>query len=121
MADSRHVVLIFTAADTDTDADAVAAAFAAIPRGPALPDIRLAWPRPRRALTPRQAAFAPREAVAFKQAEGRIAAENVAPYPPGVAVVAAGEVFDPFTLEYLSAIGYNNKDKLSVVAEPGLP
>jgi arginine decarboxylase len=40
---------------------------------------------------PREAFFAPRVAVSVADAVGRVAAELVAPYPPGVPVLAPGE------------------------------
>ena len=43
-------------------------------------------------MTPRQAFFAPRERVPFEQAIGRVSAELVAPYPPGIPALAPGEV-----------------------------
>jgi lysine decarboxylase len=49
---------------------------------------------PEVALTPREAFFAPRETVDAAQAAGRIAAETVAPYPPGIPALAPGEVVD---------------------------
>jgi lysine decarboxylase len=44
------------------------------------------------AMTPRQAFFAPRERVPIEQAVGRVSAELVAPYPPGIPALAPGEV-----------------------------
>ena len=43
-------------------------------------------------MTPRQAFFAPRERVPFAGAVGRVSAEFVAPYPPGIPALAPGEV-----------------------------
>jgi lysine decarboxylase len=42
-------------------------------------------------LTPRDAFFADREAVPWADAAGRVCAELLAPYPPGVPVLAPGE------------------------------
>ena len=47
---------------------------------------------PEAAVTPREAFFAPRETVAAGHADGRVAAETVAPYPPGIPAIAPGEV-----------------------------
>ena len=47
---------------------------------------------PEVALTPRDAFFAPRETVTATAAVGRVAAETIAPYPPGIPAVAPGEV-----------------------------
>jgi arginine/lysine/ornithine decarboxylase len=48
-------------------------------------------PLPEAALSPRDAFFAPTEAVPFAQAAGRICAELLCPYPPGVPVAYPGE------------------------------
>ena len=47
---------------------------------------------PEVALTLRAAFFAPRETVDARAAVGRISAETVAPYPPGIPAIAPGEV-----------------------------
>jgi lysine decarboxylase len=47
---------------------------------------------PEVAMTPREAFFSAREAVDAGAADGRIAAELVAPYPPGIPAIAPGEV-----------------------------
>jgi lysine decarboxylase len=51
----------------------------------------------------RDAYFAKTEIVDAKSAEGRISADLIAPYPPGVAVVAPGEVLTLQILEGLRA------------------
>ena len=51
----------------------------------------------------RQAYFADTEMVAAGQAVGRISADLIAPYPPGAAVVAPGELLTKVILEGLSA------------------
>lgn len=43
------------------------------------------------AVTPRDAAIAPRIAVPWDQAVGRISVEAIAPYPPGIPVLLPGE------------------------------
>lgn len=53
------------------------------------------------ALTPRQAFFADTEAVALQAAAGRVSAELLCPYPPGVPVVFPGERFTPDTIRLL--------------------
>jgi lysine decarboxylase len=44
------------------------------------------------AMTPRAAFFAPRERIPARAAAGRVAAEIVSPYPPGIPALAPGEV-----------------------------
>lgn len=53
-------------------------------------------------MTPREAFLGPQESVAFTQAEGRIAAESLAAYPPGVPNVLPGEVLTSETISYIS-------------------
>ena len=43
------------------------------------------------AMPPRQAFFARRDTVTLEQAIGRVSAELIAPYPPGIPVLAPGE------------------------------
>jgi lysine decarboxylase len=53
------------------------------------------------AMPPRQAFFAPTETVPVEDAVGRVSAELVAPYPPGIPVLAPGE---RVTAEALAAL-----------------
>jgi arginine/lysine/ornithine decarboxylase len=53
------------------------------------------------AMLPRDAFFGRVEQVPVQKAAGRIAAEMVSPYPPGVPVVAPGEILDADVLDYL--------------------
>jgi len=52
-------------------------------------------------LTPRQAYLGPQEVVAFSRAAGRIAAESLASYPPGIPNVLPGERLSAETLSYI--------------------
>jgi arginine/lysine/ornithine decarboxylase len=68
---------------------------------------RVDLPEPRsleleNAMTPRDAFFARVEQVPVAEAVGRIAAELVSPYPPGVPVVAPGEVISQEAVDYLT-------------------
>ncbi|CAL9621296.1 Arginine decarboxylase [Streptomyces sp. enrichment culture] len=53
------------------------------------------------AMLPRDAFFAPAEHVPAERAAGRIAAELLSPYPPGVPAVAPGEVITEEIVDYL--------------------
>ena len=66
---------------------------------------------------PRQALFAPSETVPLERSAGRISACQVAPYPPGVPVIAPGEAIEKKYLAYLREIGYN-KEYIEVVSFP---
>lgn len=108
MADSGHVVFIFTCADTEADAARLEQALrelgveGACPCPPP-PEV------PEQAVSPRQALFAPREDIPLEDSEGRISACQAAPYPPGVPVIAPGERIGKKHLAYLREIGYNEK------------
>jgi arginine decarboxylase len=106
MADRDTLVPILTMADTDEGVDRLVAAITAAVdrhRGPARP-IRTAvqWgPPPSAGITPREAYFRPHTTVDAAMAVGRISAELVAPYPPGVPVLVPGEIV---TAEALAAL-----------------
>jgi arginine decarboxylase len=55
------------------------------------------------AMLPRDAFFAAAEHVPPHQAVGRVAAEMISPYPPGVPVVAPGEVITAEVVDYLTS------------------
>jgi arginine decarboxylase len=65
--------------------------------------VRLAPPPPWGPLemTPREAFFGGQESVSFDAAVGRIAAESLAAYPPGIPNVLPGERLTAETLEYI--------------------
>jgi arginine/lysine/ornithine decarboxylase len=50
---------------------------------------------------PRDAFFGPKEAVPIAAAIGRIAAEQITPYPPGIPVILPGELINAEVIEYL--------------------
>jgi arginine decarboxylase len=60
--------------------------------------------RTEQAILPRAAFFARTESVKATDARGRICAELVTPYPPGIPVIAPGEVYNQPILDYLDAI-----------------
>jgi lysine decarboxylase len=53
-------------------------------------------------LAPRDAFLGPQDVVPFAQAEGRIAAESLAAYPPGVPNVLPGERLTGETIAYIA-------------------
>lgn len=73
-------------------------------RGPRRPAgaANVVWaPDPDVALSPREAFFAPRETVPAAAAAGRVVAETIVPYPPGIPALAPGEVISAELLEAL--------------------
>lgn len=64
-------------------------------------------------MSPRDAFFGAVEMVPSASAAGRVAAEQITPYPPGIPVVVPGEVLNPAVIEYLRtghAAGMNTPD-----------
>ena len=58
-------------------------------------------PLPDQAVSPRDAYFAPQERVPLDQAVGRVCAELVTPYPPGIPLLAPGEVVTAEAVRWL--------------------
>ncbi len=52
-------------------------------------------------LTPREAMLGPVETVPLDRAAGRVSAEIITPYPPGIPVIAPGEVVSAEIIDYL--------------------
>ena len=69
-----------------------------IPLFPSRREIRSESP-----MLPRDAFFAKTEQVKFDAAAGRISAELVTPYPPGIPAVAPGEIYTEEDISYLQA------------------
>jgi len=70
---------------------------------PGAPDEKLAPPPPwgELVLTPREAFLGPQEVIPFAAAAGRVAAEGLAAYPPGIPNVLPGERLTAETLDYI--------------------
>lgn len=111
LGDSRRVVAVISYADGDAEAGRLADALEDLARRrppadrpadrpaltlPPLPGLDLEL-----VMTPREAFFAPAERVPAGQAPGRIAAEMMSPYPPGVPVIAPGERISEAAVQYL--------------------
>ncbi|MGF1480792.1 MAG: lysine decarboxylase, partial [Cyanophyceae cyanobacterium] len=56
------------------------------------------------ALSPRTAYFAPLKTVPLESAVGRISAELVCPYPPGIPTLMPGETISAEALTYLQQV-----------------
>ena len=108
MEDGGHVVLILTGMDSDGDLDRLERALEEcrelLGECPPIP----APPAPERVLTLREALFAQTETLPLEECAGRVTAAQLAPYPPGVPVVAPGERITEKELAYFRKIGYNN-------------
>ena len=62
---------------------------------------------PESILTPREAFFAADVDVPLSQAAGRVAAEPITPYPPGIPLVMPGERLDPEVVSLLRSLRAN--------------
>jgi arginine/lysine/ornithine decarboxylase len=109
MSDLVGVVCLVTVGDTPESIARLVGAFAALaaeqrgqaPRSAALRSSGAVLAPGRQAMTPREAFFAPTRAVPLAQAVGEVSAELVIPYPPGIPVLAPGDVIAAETVEYL--------------------
>ena len=107
MSDGGHVVLICTCHDDEVTFRWLERALEELrPRMGDCPPLP-APPLPQAVMSPKQALFASRETVPLEQAAGRISACQIAPYPPGVPVIAPGERIEKKYLAYLREMGYN--------------
>ena len=116
MADAGHVVFIPTCADGPEQFARLRAALDSLPPGEC-PPFPPPPPLPEAVLTPRQALFSPRVHLPLARAEGRVCAQQIAPYPPGVPVVAPGERICKKSIAYLDEIGYNTREDIAVVPQ----
>ena len=108
MADRDTVVFLATLADTAQDFTRLASILI-----PVLKELAstvresataLSWSViPQKGISMRDAYFAKTEMVSATEALGRISADLIAPYPPGVAVVAPGEILTAQIIDGLSA------------------
>ncbi len=103
MADDAHVVLITTPSDDPAWYGRLLAALADLPRRKPLKaeGVPPRLTQPERVLPIRDAVFAQTEDVLLEQAEGRVAAEAIGAYPPGIAVTMPGERVEADAIAYL--------------------
>jgi arginine/lysine/ornithine decarboxylase len=109
MSDLVGVVCLITIGDTEASIQRLVEAFATLSRE----HVRGADRRPDRrssgaavaaaelAMSPREAFFAPSRAIPLDEASGEISTELVIPYPPGIPVLAPGEVITDEKVAYL--------------------
>ena len=113
------VVCILTCSDTGADIARLSAALKELEQfaeGAPLPSCPPP-PVPEVCCSIRSAVFVQRQRLPLRQAAGRISAVPIAPYPPGVPVVAPGEKITEEILSYLESIGYDLDEPVSVLAE----
>ena len=113
LADARNVLFLLSYADGVREAQRLFAALREMAaccapkctaRGAGAAAYRTLPPIPVTVLSPREAYFARRERTAVESAAGRIAAETILFYPPGIPVLTPGDRIDGETLAYLRAM-----------------
>lgn len=99
LSGAGHLLCILTIGNTDADCDRLVDGLTAVARDVGVrPDadtdtatVDLMGLRPEMVLSPREAFFAAEDTVALAAGTGRIAAEPITPYPPGIPLVMPGE------------------------------
>jgi arginine decarboxylase len=124
MADRDTVVPVITLADDEDQiaafADVLAASVERRRGEPRRPHAGASWTVvPETVLAPREAFFAPNETVPAGAAVGRVSAELIAPYPPGVPVLAPGELITSDALDALREVRADG-GRIAYAADPTL-
>lgn len=112
LAGTGHVLCIATIGNTDADFERLTSAFAETcahfgrrePGAVSTLTSDVLAVRPVAVLTPREAFFAAEETVPLAAAAGRISAEAITPYPPGIPLVMPGERLDADVIGLLAAL-----------------
>lgn len=124
LADRDTIVPMVTLADTPATVgrlvDALVDSFARR-RGPARPPAASGvWSlRPVAGMSPRRAFFAPHAVTDLRQAVGEVSAELIAPYPPGIPVIAPGELVTDEVVQTLLAARAAGT-RIAYAADPSL-
>jgi len=118
MADSDNLVFILTCSDGADDFASLGDGLLALahekPAGHARPAPYC--PRPEVALSLPETLHAGRTSLPLGRAAGRIAGQSIAPYPPGVPLVAAGEILSENIIATFLALGYNGDEEISIIS-----
>ncbi len=112
LSDEQNALAIVTYANTQEDMDRLVNACLDISRAclkstkadtsKSITEISAQLPPiPEQHLTPREAYFSPQIEVPWQQAQGKTAAQLIAPYPPGIPVICPGEVISRDAWEYI--------------------
>lgn len=108
LSDARNLLFIISYADTEEQTAYLLQALQKLAkehRRPALKQAEQANSQlpavPPQGMTPREAFFADKEDVDFEQSEGRIAAEQLMFYPPGIPILAPGDIITRESLHYI--------------------
>jgi arginine/lysine/ornithine decarboxylase len=103
---ANHVLALITLGDTDASAEALLQACRRIAAGrsvrhDAAIEAEEPLPAPQVVVSPRAAWNSKTDTVPLEQSRGRVAAETVTFYPPGIPVIAPGEVVTTACIHYI--------------------
>jgi arginine decarboxylase len=111
LADHRRIMPLVTFAHGTADADRLVDALRDLvdAKGDPGKDARFDMPtraelRTRQVMAPRDAFYAPTEMVKPPDAVGRVSAELVTPYPPGIPAAVPGELYTPAIVDYVEQV-----------------
>ncbi len=123
LADRDTVVPIVTMLDPAAEVhllmEVLARAIREVPAGEPRSVATHHWSPGRQLLDPRTAFFAEQTTVGWQEAVGRVCAEVVAPYPPGVPVLIPGEHIDAETVDALRTLAAHGT-RVAYAADPSL-
>jgi lysine decarboxylase len=124
LADRDTIVAIVSVADDESTLDklvsALVPAILETSGPPRAASVALSWDvQPVYAMSPRAAFFSAHESVPADLAVGRVSAELIAPYPPGIPVLAPGELVTETLLSGLRAVAADGV-RVAYAADPTL-
>ncbi|WP_419761831.1 aminotransferase class I/II-fold pyridoxal phosphate-dependent enzyme [Caldalkalibacillus salinus] len=107
MSDLYNILCIVTPGDTKADVETLVQAFerllhVAVEQPDKVTNLPVELPNiPKLAMSPRDAFYADTELVPFYESHGRIIAEFIMVYPPGIPVLLPGEIITQDNLDYI--------------------
>jgi arginine/lysine/ornithine decarboxylase len=108
LSDHRRILATLSMADDALTTDRLVRALAELVKVARSfdPPIQVEWPEPgefelETVILPRDAFFGPKQPVNAAEARGRISAEQVTPYPPGIPTLVPGERITQPVVDYL--------------------
>jgi lysine decarboxylase len=103
----RHLTFIVSIGNTTSDIERLIDAFSHLSASSPLASLLLLPPLPTfgaLCLSPREAFFAPTQTVNLTQSLGKVSAELICPYPPGIPILIPGEVITQEAIAYLQIL-----------------
>ncbi len=104
-SDTDFIVFMFTVQNTENDFERLESALLAIPRKDAVAAKQLRLPRPKRAMSIREAVFSPSVTRPVEECAGRVFAGSTVSCPPAIPIVVCGETVEADSIEFLKYYG----------------